>query len=77
MRTLCVHLFRCYVHCLETRYGVKKAVYIVVGIREDGSKEVLGYTIAPNESAFVWKELLEDIKSRGAERRFCCLSPAG
>lgn len=36
-------------------------------MREDGSKEVLGYTIAPNESAFVWKELLEDIKSRGVE----------
>lgn len=45
----------------------KEAVYIAVGIREDGSKEVLGYTIASNESAFVWKDLLEDIKSRGVE----------
>jgi putative transposase len=45
----------------------KEAVYIAVGIRENDSKEVLSYTIAPNESTFVWKELLEDIKSCGAE----------
>jgi transposase-like protein len=45
----------------------KEAVYIAVYIHEDGSKKVLGYTIAPNESVFVWKELLEDIKSRGVE----------
>jgi putative transposase len=48
----------------------KEAVYITVGIREDGSKDVLSYTVAPNESAFVWKELLEDIKSRGTEEIF-------
>lgn len=45
----------------------KEAVYLAVGIREDGSKEVLAYTIAPTESAFVWKELLLDLKERGTE----------
>ena len=45
----------------------KEAVYIAVGIREDGSKEVLAYTIAPTESAHVWKELIEDIQVRGVE----------
>ena len=50
--------------------GEKEAVYIAVGIREDSSKDVLSYTLAPNESAFVWKELLEDIKSRGIEEIF-------
>jgi len=44
----------------------KEAVYVAVGIREDGTKEVLSYMIAPTESAYVWKELLDDIKSRGA-----------
>lgn len=33
----------------------KEAVYIVIGIRLDGTKEVLGFTIAPTESAYVWK----------------------
>lgn len=48
---------------------LKEIFYIAVGIREDESKEALSYsyTIAPNESAFVWRELLEDIKSRGTE----------
>ena len=45
----------------------KEAVYIAVGIREDGSKEVLGYTIAPTESAYNWQELLEELKDRGVE----------
>ncbi len=43
----------------------KEAVYIVIGIRLDGTKEVLGFTIAPTESAYVWKEILQDLKDRG------------
>ncbi|MDT6700639.1 IS256-like element ISEfa13 family transposase [Enterococcus faecium] len=45
----------------------KEAVYIVIGIRLDGTKEVLGFTIAPTESAYVWKEILQDLKDRGLE----------
>ncbi len=45
----------------------KEAVYIAVGIRKDGSKEVLTYTIAPTESAFVWNKLLQDVRARGTE----------
>ena len=68
---------------LETKYSVifmdathiplkrqtvsKEAVYIVIGIRLDGTKEVLGFTIAPTESAYVWKEILQDLKDRGLE----------
>ena len=45
----------------------KEAVHIAVGITVEGTKEILGYSIAPNESAEIWKELLEDFKSRGLE----------
>ncbi|AKX87209.1 transposase (plasmid) [Enterococcus durans] len=45
----------------------KKAVYIVIGIRLDGTKEVLGFSIAPTESSYVWKEILQDLKDRGLE----------
>ncbi|EFS06779.1 hypothetical protein HMPREF9525_01108, partial [Enterococcus faecium TX0133a04] len=37
------------------------------GIREDGTKEVLSYAIAPTESTYVWNELLQDINSRGVQ----------
>ena len=45
----------------------REAIYIAIGIREDGTKEILSYTIAPTESAYVWGEMLDDIKHRGAE----------
>ena len=45
----------------------KEAVYIVIGIRLDGTKEVLGFSIAPTESSYVWKEILQDLKDRGLE----------
>ena len=45
----------------------KKAVYIVIGIRLDGTKEVLGFSIAPTGSSYVWKEILQDLKDRGLE----------
>lgn len=45
----------------------KEAVYITIGIRLDGTKEVLSYAIAPTESTHVWNELLQDIYSRGVQ----------
>ncbi|HHN6069983.1 TPA: IS256 family transposase, partial [Enterococcus faecium] len=53
-------------HILLKRQTVsKEAVYIVIGIRLDGTKEVLGFSLAPTESAYVWKEILQDLKDRG------------
>ena len=45
----------------------REAIYIAIGIRFNGTKEILGYRIAPTESAFVWGELLDDIRSRGVD----------
>ncbi len=50
---------------LEKRYV---CVYIAAGIREVGTKEVLTYAVAPTESAYIWKELLQDVKQRGTEQ---------
>lgn len=63
---VCVYLDATYI-AVKRETVSKEAVYLAVGIREDGSKEVLAYTIAPTESAFVWKELLLDLKDRGVE----------
>lgn len=46
---------------------VKKAVYICIGIRLDGQKEVLGMWIGGNESAKYWLLVLNEIKNRGVE----------
>jgi transposase-like protein len=52
----------------------KEAVHIVIGIDIKGNKEVLGYKIAPQESSFIWHELLQDIHSRGCEEVLLCIS---
>lgn len=65
-RYVCVYLEATYI-AVRRETVSKEAVYIAVGICEDGSKVVLAYTIAPTESAYNWQELLEELKERGVE----------
>jgi putative transposase len=46
---------------------INKTVYIAVGLRKDGIKEVLGLWLGKNESSAFWMSVLTDIKSRGVE----------
>ena len=46
----------------------REAVYIAIGIKPNGHKEVIDYCIAPNENIEVWTELLQSMKSRGLEQ---------
>ena len=50
-RYVCVYLDATYIAVRRDTVS-KEAVYFAVGIREDGSKEVLSYAIAPTESAY-------------------------
>ena len=51
---------------------VKKAVYIAIGIRLDGMKEVMGMYIGGNESAKYWLGVLNDLKARGVKDILVC-----
>ena len=46
----------------------KEAVHIALGIRTDGTKEIIDYSIAPSESKSNWKEMIESIRERGVTR---------
>jgi transposase-like protein len=46
---------------------INKCVYIVIGLKPDGIKEVLGLWIHKNESASFWMSVLTDLKARGVE----------
>ena len=46
---------------------INKTIYIAVGLRKDGLKEVLGLWLGKNESAAFWMTVLTDIKARGVE----------
>ena len=51
----------------EDNKTVRKAVYIAIGIKLNGIKEVMGMWIGANESAKYWLSVLNEIKNRGVE----------
>jgi transposase-like protein len=46
---------------------INKCVYIVIGLKPDGKKEVLGFWIEKTESAAFWMTVLTELKARGVE----------
>ena len=54
-------------HVREENITVKKAVYIAIGVKLNGNKEVLGMWVGGNESAKYWLGILNEIKNRGVE----------
>ena len=51
----------------ENSKVVNKTIYIAVGLKRDGYKEVLGMWLGKNESAAYWMSVLTDMKARGLE----------
>ena len=56
-----------YFHVRQDRQTIKKAVYVAIGIKLNGQKEVLGLWVGGNESAKYWLGVLYEIKNRGVE----------
>lgn len=46
---------------------VNKAVYCIIGINQEGYKELLGLYLGPNEGARFWLQVLTDLQQRGVE----------
>ena len=46
---------------------INKCVYIVIGLKHNGKKEVLGFWIAQKESAAFWMTVLTELKARGVQ----------
>ncbi|MFH6602302.1 IS256 family transposase [Maribacter algicola] len=51
----------------ESSKVINKTVYVAVGLRRDGKKEVLGLWLGKNESAAFWMSVLTDMRARGTE----------
>lgn len=54
-------------HVRQDSQTIKKAVYVAIGIRLNGRKEVIGMWVGGNESAKYWLGVLNEIKNRGTE----------
>ena len=46
---------------------INKTIYLAVGLKKDGKKEVLGMWLGKSESASFWMGVLSDIKARGVQ----------
>jgi len=46
---------------------INKTIYLVIGLTQEGMKQVLGMWVAPTESASFWMNVLTDLKARGVE----------
>jgi len=44
-----------------------KAVYVALGVRADGTKEILGLWLEQNEGAKFWLRVMNELKTRGVE----------
>jgi transposase-like protein len=51
----------------EDKKVINKCVYIVIGLKPNGMKEVLGFWIEKTESAAFWMTVLTELKARGLE----------
>lgn len=54
----------------ENSKVINKTIYLAVGLRKDGRKEMLGLWLGKNESAAFWMSVLTDLKARGVEDIF-------
>ena len=52
---------------IRREYVASDAVYFILGVDEEGYREILDFFIGTNESAYVWEETLKSIKERGVE----------
>lgn len=51
----------------ENSKVINKTIYIAIGLRKDGRKEVLGLWLGKNETSAFWMTVLTDIKARGVK----------
>lgn len=51
----------------ESNRIVSKAAYVVLGVNNEGFKDVLGIWIGHNESSKFWLKVLSDLKNRGVQ----------
>lgn len=54
-----------YIKVHEDHRVVQKAVYIAMGVLENGMREIVGFMVSDVESTATWTEFLENLKARG------------
>ncbi|NNU89010.1 IS256 family transposase, partial [Geobacillus sp. MR] len=45
----------------------KEVIYVVLGVNEEGYREILDFFVGGQESAYVWQEILQQLYKRGVK----------
>jgi transposase-like protein len=72
-RTLARHYVYCfadgtYFSVIYDHEGCKMPILAVIGIRSDGEREVLAFSVGDRENQPAWEQLLDELKARGVEQ---------
>ena len=65
-----VYLDALYVKVRDNGQVQNRAFYVAIGVKMDGTKEVLGLWASANEGAKFWLQVLTDLRNRGVEDLF-------
>ena len=60
-----VYLDATYLHVRDDHHVVSKAVVIATGVRADGHREVLGFSVGDSEDEAFWRSFLQSLRRRG------------
>lgn len=81
-RSLTQHTYRyvyvdaLYIKAREDHRILSKAVYIAQGVNEENKREILGFTVAGEESKESWVSFLQDLRARGLKQPRLVISDA-
>ena len=67
-----VYLDALYVKVRDNGQVQNRAIYVAIGVKMDGSKEVLGLWGAASEGSKFWLQVLTELRNRGVEDVFIC-----
>lgn len=65
-----VYLDALYVKIRENGHVQNRAIYLAIGVKLEGTKEVLGMWTSANEGAKFWLQVLTEVRNRGVEDVF-------
>jgi len=65
-----VYLDALYVKIRENGHVQNRAIYLAIGVKLEGTKEVLGMWTSANEGAKFWLQVLTELRNRGVEDVF-------
>lgn len=56
-----------YLSVIYEREGCKIPILAVIGVRTDGQRQVLAFSVGDRENQDAWEQLLDDLKARGVK----------